>query len=158
MENKYKLTHFNTRENFDNKVLNPFEYNGFWNDLVFIKDTKEIYTHGEFYSCQPKEEDTNNTCHKKLIETTESTIELQPNTYYRVTNTSLSLLQFTLATPVDETILNEYLVEFTTSDTGTTIGFPSVIKWANGEVPEFSTNSTYQVSIVNNLGVVLKFA
>lgn len=51
MENKYKLTHFNTRENFDNKVLNPFEHNDFWNDLVFIKDTKEIYTHGQFYDC-----------------------------------------------------------------------------------------------------------
>lgn len=48
---KYRLTHFNTRANFDSKIQSPEQNNEFWNDLVFIKDTKEIYTHGEFYDC-----------------------------------------------------------------------------------------------------------
>jgi hypothetical protein len=35
---------------------------------------------------------------------------------------------------------------------------PSSIKWVNGEKPTFDINSTYQISIVNNLGVCIKFA
>jgi hypothetical protein len=50
---KYNLNHFNTRAGFNEKVLNPEQSTGndFWNNLVFIKDTKEIYTHGQFYDC-----------------------------------------------------------------------------------------------------------
>ena len=54
-------------------------------------------------------------------------------------------------------IINEYFVEFTTSSSGTTISLPSTIKWANGETPTFEANTTYQISIVNNLGVVITF-
>lgn len=48
---KYRLTHFNTRANFDSVVSSPEQDNDLWNDVVFIKDTKEIYTHGQFYDC-----------------------------------------------------------------------------------------------------------
>lgn len=50
---KYNLNHFNTRAGFNEKVPNPDQSTGndFWNNLVFIKDTKEIYTHGQFYDC-----------------------------------------------------------------------------------------------------------
>lgn len=48
---KYRLLHFNTRANFDSVVSSPEQDNDLWNDLVFIKDTKEIYTHGQFYDC-----------------------------------------------------------------------------------------------------------
>ena len=53
MPHKYRLVHFNTRLEFDNQVQNWGEINDneFWNCLVFIKDTKEIYTHGQFYDC-----------------------------------------------------------------------------------------------------------
>lgn len=53
MPHKYRLVHFNTRLEFDNQVQNWEEINDneFWNCLVFIKDTKEIYTHGQFYDC-----------------------------------------------------------------------------------------------------------
>ena len=54
-------------------------------------------------------------------------------------------------------IINEYFIEFTTSSSGTTISLPSTIKWANGETPTFEANTTYQISIVNNLGVVITF-
>ena len=94
---------------------------------------------------------------KPLVSTTDVTIELLPNMYYRKTNTSSSLT-ITLAAETDSTILNEYLIEFKTALTGTTISLPSSIKWVNGEKPTFDADSTYQISIVNNLGVCIKFA
>ena len=94
---------------------------------------------------------------KQLITSTESTMTLSPNIYYRNTNTSLSGLTITLGSISNSNIINEYFVEFTTSSSGTTVSLPSTIKWANGETPTFEASTTYQISIVNNLGIVTKF-
>ena len=94
---------------------------------------------------------------KQLITSTSSTMTLSPNIYYRNTSTSLSTLAITLGSIANSNIINEYFVEFTTSSSGTTISLPSTIKWANGEAPTFEVSTTYQISIVNNLGVVTKF-
>lgn len=93
---------------------------------------------------------------KEMITFDTSTITLSPNIYYRKTNQS-STLDISLS-PETNGVLNEYLIEFTTSTTGTTILLPNTIKWANGETPSFDAGSTYQISIVNNLGVCIKFA
>lgn len=94
---------------------------------------------------------------KQLITSTSSTMTLSPNIYYRNTSTSLSTLTITLGSIANSNIINEYFIEFTTSSSGTTISLPSTIKWANGETPTFEASTTYQISIVNNLGVVTKF-
>ena len=94
---------------------------------------------------------------KQLITSTSSTMALSPNIYYRNTSTSLSTLTITLGSIANSNIINEYFVEFTTSSSGTTISLPSAIKWANGETPTFEASTTYQISIVNNLGVVITF-
>lgn len=94
---------------------------------------------------------------KALSTTTATSMTLTPNVYHRNTNTNLSSLAITLGEITDSTILNEYFVEFTTRTAGTTISLPSNIKWVNGEAPTFDASCTYQVSIVNNLGVVTKF-
>lgn len=94
---------------------------------------------------------------KKLITSTSSSMTLSPNIYYRNTSTSLSSLTITLGSVSNSNIINEYFIEFTTSSAGTTVSLPSTIKWANGEVPTFDASTTYQISIVNNLGVVAKF-
>ena len=88
---------------------------------------------------------------------TSSTMQLTPNVYYRNTNTSLTTLIIALKKYDAESILQEYFVEFTTSSSGTTIMMPNTIKCANGEAPSFEANATYQISIVNNLGVCMKF-
>lgn len=95
--------------------------------------------------------------YKPLQTSTSTSMALNPNVYYRNTSTSLSRLTITLNTATDSTILNEYLVEFTTRSSGTTITLPSSVKWANGETPTFEASTTYQISIVNNLGIVTKF-
>ena len=52
---KNKFIHFKTRAAFNANVPNPAltadEGNTFYNYTTFIKDTKEIYTHGTFYKC-----------------------------------------------------------------------------------------------------------
>ena len=95
--------------------------------------------------------------YKTLQTSTSSSMTLTPNVYHRNTNTSLSTLTISLGAISDDTILNEYFVEFTTRSAGTTVNLPSGIKWANGETPTFEASTTYQISIINNLGVVAKF-
>lgn len=94
---------------------------------------------------------------KRLTTSTSSSMTLSPNIYYRNTSTSLSTLTITLGSVSNSNIINEYFVEFTTSSSGTTVSLPSTIKWANGETPTFEASTTYQISIVNNLGIVVKF-
>lgn len=49
---KNKFIHFNTRAGFDNKMSDPTDTtHDFYNYTVFIKDSQEIYTHGQFYNC-----------------------------------------------------------------------------------------------------------
>jgi hypothetical protein len=57
MATNNKFIHFKTRAGFDAElerkgISNPSaaEGNDFYYYTVFIKDTKEIYTHGEFYN------------------------------------------------------------------------------------------------------------
>ena len=65
--------------------------------------------------------------HKKLQEFTEDSIQLIPNIYYKKTNQS-STLTITLAENTNALILNEYIIEFTTATSGTTISLPNTIK------------------------------
>ena len=94
---------------------------------------------------------------KKLTIYTTSPMTLSPNIYYRNTSTSLSTLTITLGSVSNSNIINEYFVEFTTSPSGTTVSLPSGIKWMNGVTPTFEASTTYQISIVNNLGTWVKF-
>ena len=94
---------------------------------------------------------------KQLSTSTSSSMTLSPNIYYRNTSTSLSTLTITLGSTSNSNILNEYFVEFTTRSAGTTVSLPSSVKWANGETPTFEASTTYQISIVNNLGTIQKF-
>lgn len=95
--------------------------------------------------------------HKQLSNSTSSTMTLSPNVYYRNTSTSLSSLTITFGSVSNSNIMNEYFVEFTTRSSGTTVSFPSSVKWADGVTPTWEAGCTYQVSVINNLGVVTKF-
>ena len=93
---------------------------------------------------------------KTVIEYPDNNITLTPNVYTKLSRSWGSFV-FTLATPTDTSIVNEYLVEFTTAAQGSSVSLPSGIKWAEGITPTFEMNTTYQISIVNNLGIVTKF-
>ena len=55
--------------------------------------------------------------------------------------------------------LAEYMIEFQSGSTPTTLSLPNDITWVGGDDPaqNISANKTYQISIVNNLGVYAEF-
>lgn len=84
--------------------------------------------------------------------TSDTTFAVTPNIMHIWgTVTSLTL---TLATPTDSTIVNEYMIEFTSGSTATTLSLPSSIEWAEscGNL-SVEASKTYQISIVNNIGL-----
>lgn len=48
---------------------------------------------------------------------------------------------------------NEYLFQFTSGSTPTTLTLPDTIQWV--EQPNIEANKTYQVSVVNNIGLIV---
>ena len=62
-------------------------------------------------------------------------------------------LAITLASPLDSNIMNEYLFQFTSGDEVTSLTIPSTVVWPIS--PNIEANKTYQVSIVNNIGVII---
>lgn len=94
---------------------------------------------------------------KKVVSETNSSMTLLPNVYHINTNSTLSSLTIRLGNVQNSNIMNEYFVEFTVSKVGTTIGFPSDIKWVDNVTPTWEPGYTYQVSIVNNFGTYNKF-
>lgn len=84
-------------------------------------------------------------------------VTLSPNIKY-LAGTGVSALTIALASPSDNNIVNEYIFSFTTGSSGITLSMPSGIKWANGIIPNFEADTTYEISIVDNCAVCTKFA
>lgn len=85
--------------------------------------------------------------------TSNTTATIQPNTLYiwgEVTR-----LNITLATPTDDTIQNEYHFFFESGDTATTLSLPNTVLW--DEEPDITTNTKYEVIIVNNCGKIIQY-
>ena len=98
------------------------------------------------------------THNKSLVLLTGNNVDLLPNIYYKNTDIVSSLV-INLVPEENDTILNEYFLEFTTADgEGTSVTLPNNIKWISGQVPTFESNQTYQISIINNLGICCKFS
>ena len=60
----------------------------------------------------------------------------------------------------DETagVANEYLFQFTSGATATTLTLPDGLKWANDTPPTIAENMIYQISILKGLASVLEFS
>lgn len=84
-------------------------------------------------------------------ETTIPSGGMLPNVFY-VLGTISTNTAFTLASSQHSNKYEEYLWEFTVSGTPQ-ITFPNTIDWGD-ETPELEDGKTYQVSVVNNLGVI----
>lgn len=79
----------------------------------------------------------------------ENTKELQPNKYYIFGETET--LTLTLAAG-EENKLSEYMFEFTSGTTPTTLTLPESVKWIGSNTIEAS--KTYQVSIVKQYSCI----
>lgn len=89
-----------------------------------------------------------------IVNQTETTLEIQPNCL-NVWG-EVAELTITLATPTDTSIVNEYMVQFTSGATASTLVLPDTIQWLSE--PTINPNATYQLSIVNNLAVIGEFS
>ena len=81
--------------------------------------------------------------------TSDTTFTLTPNIFH-VWGTVASLT-LTLAT-ASTTTMDEFMFQFTSGTTATTLSLPSTVKWV--AEPEIKAGMTYQVSIVNNIAVI----
>ncbi len=90
----------------------------------------------------------------QVVESTSSTQEIQTNKFYKFGE--VSTLNITLATITDTTQLNEYMFEFVSGTTATTLTLPNAVKWL--ETPSIEANKTYQCSIVNDIGILVGVA
>lgn len=87
----------------------------------------------------------------EVVESTTTTLEIEPNKFYKFGEETE--LNITLAEITDETQLNEYMFEFISGATATTLILPDTIKWLG--IPTIEANKIYQCSIVDNIGVLL---
>ena len=87
----------------------------------------------------------------KVVEETNTTVTIPPNKYYKFGE--VTELNISLGNAADNTILNEYMFEFLSGATATTLILPDTVKWL--ETPTIEANKLYQCSIVNNIGVLL---
>ena len=84
-----------------------------------------------------------------VVDMTANTAELAPNTYYRWGE--ISALTITLGAEISG-ITNEYCFEFVSGETATTLTVPDTISWV--QEPSIEAGKTYQVSILNGIGVI----
>lgn len=82
--------------------------------------------------------------------TGDTAFALTPNTFHVWDEVSSLDLSFE-----DETVgvANEYLFQFTSGETATSLTLPDTIKWV--AEPTIEPNKTYQLSIVNNIGLIV---
>lgn len=86
--------------------------------------------------------------------TLDTTFTLTPNTFH--VWDEVSALTLTLGSETSG-VANEYLFQFTSGATATTLTLPSDLKWANDSAPTIEENMIYQVSILKGLASVLEF-
>lgn len=86
--------------------------------------------------------------------TSDTVLSLAPNTFHIWDE--VESLQLVYKRPT-EGIANEYLFQFTSGATATTLYLPDTIKWVGGSAPTIQPNMIYQISILNDLGSVLEF-
>ena len=86
--------------------------------------------------------------------TSDTTFSLTPNTFHIWDEVASLDLSF-----ADEQagVANEFLFQFTSGATATTLTLPDGLKWANDSAPTIAENMIYQVSVLKGLASVLEF-
>lgn len=87
--------------------------------------------------------------------TSDTTFTLTPNTFHVWDEVASLTLDFGSET---SGVANEYLFQFTSGATATSLTLPDDIKWANDSAPTIEANMIYQVSVLKGLASVLEFS
>ena len=91
-----------------------------------------------------------------LIEhdTNDTTFTLTPNTFHTWGEVGSLILTFG---EEQSGVANEFLFQFESGETATTLTLPDNLIWANDDTPVIESNYTYQVSILKGLAAIMKF-
>lgn len=87
--------------------------------------------------------------------TSDTTFALTPNTFHvwdEVASLDLSFAEETAG------VANEYLFQFTSGATATTLTLPDGLKWVNDNPLTITENMIYQVSVLRGMASVLEFS
>jgi hypothetical protein len=87
--------------------------------------------------------------------TNDTTFTLTPNTFNVWDEVASLTLDF--GSEISG-VVNEYLFQFNSGATATSLTLPDDIKWANDSAPTIGENMIYQVSILKGLASVLEFS
>lgn len=135
---------------------NKSDFSGNYNDLTnkptipVVPTNVSAFTNDVGYLTE--HQDISGKANKiSVVQTSTSTIEINSNTFYKFGE--VASLNITLASITDNTIYNEYMFEFVSGTTATTLTLPSSIKWL--ETPTIDANKIYQCSIVDNIGLLV---
>lgn len=138
---------------------NKSDFSGNYNDLTnkptipVVPTNVSAFTNDVGYLTE--HQDISGKANKiSVVQTSTSTIEINSNTFYKFGE--VASLNITLASITDNTIYNEYMFEFVSGATATTLTLPSSIKWL--ETPTIDANKIYQCSIVDNVGLLVGVA
>lgn len=137
------FSYFKTKAVFEQKLEENIVQSS---DICFIEDVQEIWTHGCYYC---------GSCMIPVINQTETSVVIQPNVYNKWGE--VTSLTITFASPTNTNITNEYVLEFISGTTPTSLTLPSNLKYIGGSLPTIEANKTYQISILNNNVVVASF-
>ena len=86
--------------------------------------------------------------------TGDTTFTLTPNTFHVWDEVTSLTLNFGSGI---SGVANEFLFQFTSGSTATSLTLPDDIKWANDNAPTIEANMIYQVSVLRGLASVLEF-
>lgn len=87
--------------------------------------------------------------------TSDTTFTLTPNTFHIWDEVGSLTLTFGAE---QSGVANEFVFQFASGSTATTLTLPDGIKWANDAAPTIAENMIYQVSILKGLASVLEFS
>lgn len=113
------------------------------------------YGIGDAYTKSEVDTELGKKADKVLVSTSMPSGGFLPNVKYNL-GVITGSRTFTLATPTDEAIKNEYMFEFATGATPPTITWPSV-RWGYNLYPLIEADKSYQVSIENGLAIIVEF-
>lgn len=87
--------------------------------------------------------------------TSDTTFTLTPNTFH--VWDEVASLTLTLGSETSG-VANEFLFQFTSGSTPTSLTLPDDIKWANDSAPTIAENMIYQISVLKGLATALEFS
>lgn len=112
--------------------------------LVLIKETKQLWSHGQFYDCSGG--GISGLTPVVYHEPSETSLELVPGVLHKWgAESPLTSLSFTLPDDAEDSV-NNYKLVFTIGS-GFTISLPSYLKWENDTIPTFEEGMRCEMNI-----------